>query len=104
MSTERRTGILTKEELTDMFTRLDESFQQHLRSKDAKIAVLEVRQQSTDSEQKVTSSLLTKHILECAKLQKWAFGVLLFLAGWTVAHSPEVGPVVEKLLKVMVAL
>lgn len=34
---------------------------------------------------------LEKHVTECAVMQKKVLIVMVFLAGWIVAHSPEAG-------------
>lgn len=40
---------------------------------------------------------LQQHVTECAAMQKKVFGVVLFLSGWTVAHSPEAEKLIVKL-------
>lgn len=59
------------------------------RVNDADVAVLQEKQRAADIQLKSVSDLLSEHVTGCAKLQKWVLGVLLFIAGWTVAHSPE---------------
>lgn len=94
-----RHGVLTADELEGFYRRIDESWGRLARSQDAQIAVLQVRQTSGDAEQSKTTGLLEKHITECAKLQKWAFGVLCGLAVWVVAHSPEAGKGLVKIIE-----
>ncbi len=46
-----------------------------------------------------TRENLEKHVSECAAMQKKVFGVVLFLTGWIVAHSPEAAAFLTKLAK-----
>jgi hypothetical protein len=59
------------------------------RSDEASIAVLQLQQKTTAEGLAKVGGLLEEHVTGCAKLQKWVLGVLLFMAGWLVAHSPE---------------
>lgn len=43
--------------------------------------------------------LLAKHVSECAAMQKKVLGVVIFLSGWTVAHSPEAASFIGEILK-----
>lgn len=96
---ELRKGTLTENELEGFYQRIDESWGRLARSQDAQIAVLQVQQKSGDSDLTKTNGLLEKHITECAKLQKWAFGVLCGLAAWVVAHSPEAAKAMLKIIE-----
>lgn len=48
-----------------------------------------------------TQSALTKHVDECAAIQKRVYGIVIFLAGWMVAHSPEAGKLFVKIAEVL---
>lgn len=48
-----------------------------------------------------TQSALTKHVDECAAIQKRVYGIVVFLAGWMVAHSPEAGKLFGKIAAVL---
>lgn len=48
-----------------------------------------------------TQTALTKHVDECAAIQKRVYGIVIFLAGWIVAHSPEAGKLFTKLVEVL---
>lgn len=96
---ERRDGVITKEEMEIYFNRLDNSFQHYTRGKDAALAVLEIKNETAGKLHTKTTELLEQHINECAKLQKWVFGILVFLAGWTVARDSDTLPGLFKLIK-----
>ncbi len=57
-----------------------------------RISALEPRVENVET-------LLTKHVSECAAMQKKVLVVVIFLSGWTVAHSPEAAALIGKILK-----
>jgi hypothetical protein len=71
------------------------------RPNDAAIAVLQVEQKNISAKVESVSDAISRHVTECARLQKWVLGTLLFLAGWLVAHSPEAAKVFTKLLEAL---
>lgn len=71
------------------------------RASDAAIAVLQVQQKTMAEDLSETKGLLREHVTGCTKLQKWVLGVLLFLAGWLVAHSPEGLKVLTKIVEAL---
>lgn len=99
MPNERRAKLLGDDEIADLLARIDASFTRHSTKNTTDIAVIKVEQTGYKEKLVSNSVLLEKHITECAKLQKYAFALLLFLAGFTVATYPKTGELMQKLLE-----
>ena len=68
------------------------------RATDVILANLESRLDYSEEDRKALREQLTLHITECSAMQKKVFGVMVFLAGWVVAHSPEAEKLIIRLM------
>lgn len=71
----------------------------HRRTDDTTVALIDQRVAIVEADMETIGAQLTKHVTECAAMQKKVLGVVIFLLGWTMAHSPEAGNLIMKLVK-----
>lgn len=71
------------------------------RQTDQVLTLLSERIQGVEHNVENTGKSLATHVAECAAIQKKVLGIVIFLAGWTVAHSPEAGKVLVKVFGVL---
>lgn len=71
------------------------------RQTDNVVGYLEARVQDVAKQGESTANQLSKHVTECAVIQKRVFGAVLFLSGWTVAHSPEAFGLLKSIQKIL---
>lgn len=59
------------------------------RQDDTNLALLDARVGHMEASTATIGEQLTKHVTECAAMQKKVLLMVVFVAGWVVAHSPE---------------
>lgn len=70
---------------------------QKRRQDDTILGMMSHRIDDIEDASRSTSATLQQHMTECAAIQKKVLGVVIFLSGWTVAHSPEAGKLMLKI-------
>lgn len=61
----------------------------HRRTDDTAVALIDQRVVMVEADIETIGAQLTKHVTECAAMQKKVLLMVVFVAGWIVAHSPE---------------
>ena len=72
--------------------------QQRLAERDTETELLKARVKNVETASTTISDQLTKHVTECAAIQKRVLLMVVFVAGWVVAHSPEGITVLSKVI------
>lgn len=75
---------------------------QRRRSDDTIVALLDQRVGQVETATSTIGQQLTKHVTECAAVQKKVLLMTVFLAGWVVAHSPEGLNIMGRVLRAVV--
>lgn len=72
------------------------------RQDDTNLALLDARVGHMEVSTATIGEQLTKHVTECAAMQKKVLLMVVFVAGWVVAHSPEGVTVIAKVLRTVI--
>ena len=71
------------------------------RASDIAAALLAKRVDDVEREGNGTKDTLTKHVADCAAMQKKGLVIGCLILGWVVAHSPEASKIAALAVKVM---